>query len=277
MQKAIGYSLTGLTDEQCLFILYGHGANGKTTFLQVISRILAEYAMQTPTETLMVKGKGVISNDVARLKGTRFVIASEAEAGQQLAENLIKQMTGGDTLSARFLHQEYFDFKPTHKLFLGTNHKPVIRGTDHAIWRRIRLIPFEATIPESERDAKMTEKLFAEAEGILAWMVEGCRLWQSNGLGIPPAVKKATEGYRSEMDVIAQFIEDRCETGAEFSITNQDLYQAFSEWCSQNGEQIVTKKRLTQRLKELGYESAAKVGSSKKRGIKGLKLSIDYQ
>ncbi len=272
MQRAIGYSLTGITDEQCLFILHGFGANGKTTFLQAISEVMAEYAMQTPTETLLVKSKGAISNDVARLKGARFVTASEAEAEQRLAENLIKQMTGGDTISARFLHQEFFDFKPTHKLFLGTNHKPVIKGTDHAIWRRIRLIPFEVTISEAERDPKMTEKLLTETEGILAWAVEGCRQWYTEGLGIPPAVKKATEGYRSEMDMIAQFVEERCQVEEKLTITSHDLYQAFKDWCEQNGEQPVSKKLINLRLKEIGFKAASKIGPGKQRGLRGLAL-----
>jgi putative DNA primase/helicase len=137
LQRAIGYALTGETSEQCLFIFHGSGANGKSTFLQAISSILGDYAMSTPTETLLVKRRGAIPNDVARLKGARFVIACEADAENRLAESLIKQMTGGDTISARFLHQEWFDFDPTHKVFFGTNHKPVIRGTDYAIWRRV--------------------------------------------------------------------------------------------------------------------------------------------
>lgn len=269
MQRAIGYSLTGLADEQCLFILHGSGANGKTTFLQTISEIMADYAMQTPTETLLVKAKGAISNDVARLKGARFVIASEAEAEQRLAENLIKQMTGGDTISARFLHQEFFDFKPTHKMFLGTNHKPIINGTDYAIWRRIRLIPFEITIPETERDPKMLEKLRQEKEGILAWAVEGCLLWQAEGLGMPAAVKEATAGYRNEMDLILQFISDTCETGDNLQIPSKELYHALEEWCSSNGERQITRRRFIQRLKEMGYETV-RIGSDRKRGVKGL-------
>ncbi len=272
-QRAIGYSLTGLTDEQCLFILHGLGANGKTTFLQVVSEIMADYSMQTPTETLLVKGKGAIPNDVARLKGARFVTASEAEAGQRLAENLIKQMTGGDKISARFLHQEYFDIKPSHKLFLGTNHKPEIKGTDHAIWRRIRLIPFEVTIPETERDPKMLEKLLTEAVGILAWGVEGCRRWRTEGLVMPIAVKKATEGYRSEMDVIAQFVEECCETGERLTVASYELYKAFTEWCEINGEQPVSKKLLNLRLRGIGFE-AAKIGPQKQRGLKGLAICI---
>ena len=272
MQRAIGYSLTGLADEQCLFILHGSGANGKTTFLQTISEILSDYAMQTPTETLLVKAKGAISNDVARLKGARFVIASEAEAEQRLAENLIKQMTGGDTISARFLHQEFFDFKPTHKMFLGSNHKPIINGTDYAIWRRIRLIPFEITIPETERDPKMLEKLLQEKEGILAWAVEGCLRWQAEGLGMPAAVKEATAGYRNEMDVIEQFKSDCCETGDHLHVPSQELYQRFEDWCARNGEHQITRRRFTQRLKEMGFETV-RIGSDRKRGLKGLALS----
>ena len=271
MQRAVGYALTGSTIEQCLFILHGAGANGKTTFLQTVGEILADYAMQTPTETLLVKGKGAISNDVARLKGARFVTASEAEAEQRLAENLIKQMTGGDTLSARFLHQEYFDFKPTHKLFLGTNHKPVIKGTDHAIWRRIRLIPFEVTIPENERDPGLLDKLLGEAEGILAWAVEGCLRWRAGGLAAPAAVKRATDGYRSEMDVIARFIEDCCEQRSDSHTAGKDLFRAFEQWCSQNGEDPVTRNLFTRRLKESGFGDA-RTGPDRIRCIKGLVL-----
>jgi putative DNA primase/helicase len=134
------------------------------------------------------------------------------------------------------------------------------------------LIPFEVTIPEDERDPKLLEKLCDEAEGILAWAVEGCMKWRRHGLGMPPAVKKATDFYRTEMDKIAQFLEECCENGVNFSVTNQDLYHAFSEWCSQNGEQVVSKKFLTQRLKEMGYESGTKIGLQKQRGIKGLML-----
>ena len=274
MQRAIGYSLTGLADEQCLFILHGSGANGKSTFLQTISELLSDYAMQTPTETLLVKAKGAISNDVARLKGARFVIASEAEAEQRLAENLIKQMTGGDTISARFLHQEFFDFKPTHKMFLGTNHKPIINGTDYGIWRRIKLIPFEITIPETERDPKMLEKLLLEKEGILAWAVEGCLLWQAEGLGMPAAVKQATAGYREEMDVLSQFISETCKIGGQLQVPSKELFCAFEKWCSNNGEQPITHRKFTQRMKELGYETA-QIGSERKRGFKGLALCAE--
>lgn len=271
MQKAIGYALTGLADEQCLFILHGSGANGKSTFLQAISEIMADYAMQTPTETLLVKERGAINNDVARLKGARFVVSSEAEEGQRLAENLIKQMTGGDTICARFLHQEFFDFRPTHKIFLGTNHKPIIHGTDYAIWRRIKLVPFEITIPEEERDPKMLEKLLQEKKGILSWAVEGCLRWQKEGLGMPDAVKEATTGYRNEMDVLSQFISDTCKTSGDLQVPSQDLYNAFEKWCSSNGEQQITRRKFTQRLQDAGFETV-RIGSDRKRGLRGLAL-----
>ena len=231
LQRSVGYSLTGDTSEQCLLILHGSGANGKSTFLQTMSSVLGDYAMSTPTETLLVKQKGAIPNDVARLRGSRFVTASEAEAGQRLAENLIKQMTGEDTISARFLYQEIFDFKPTHKIFIGTNHKPDIRGTDYAIWRRIRLVPFEVTIPESERDKKLSQKLKEEAEGIFAWAVQGCILWQRHGLGEPEEVRTATDNYREEMDTQAEFIKDCCVLRADAKISRKDLFDAYVAWC----------------------------------------------
>ena len=159
LQKAVGYSLTGLTLEQVIFMLYGVGSNGKSTLLNIILELLADYGRQTGTETLLVKRGDQIPNGVARLAGSRFVSAVETESGRRLAEGLVKQMTGGDRMTARFLHHEFFEFQPTFKLWLAVNHKPRITGSDHAIWRRIRLIPFTLTVPESERDPDLTEKL----------------------------------------------------------------------------------------------------------------------
>ena len=190
LQRAVGYSLTGLTIEQCLFLLYGSGANGKTTLLEALRGILGNYAQQTPTETLLLRGNGGsgIPNDLARLRGARLVCATEIEDGHRLAESLVKQLTGGDTITARFLHREFFEFRPQFKLWIATNHKPMIRGTDYAIWRRIRLVPFEVQIPPEERDAELPAKLAAESTGILAWAVEGCLQWQKKGLDAPEAV-----------------------------------------------------------------------------------------
>jgi len=174
LQRAVGYALTGMTSEQVLFFLYGTGANGKSTFIETCRNLVGEYAQQADFDTFVPKENGHPRNDLARLAGARFVAAVEAAQGRQLAENVIKQATGGDTITARFLYREYFEFSPQFKLFLVANHKPVIIGTDEAIWRRIRLIPFTVTIPPEERDKQLLEKLQRELPGILAWAVRGC-------------------------------------------------------------------------------------------------------
>ena len=272
LQRAIGYALTGETSEQCLFIFHGSGANGKSTFLQAISSILGDYAMSTPTETLLVKRRGAIPNDVARLKGSRFVVACEADAENRLAESLIKQMTGGDTISARFLHQEWFDFDPTHKVFFGTNHKPVIRGTDYAIWRRIRLVPFEITIPEAERDKALPERLKEEADGIFAWAIQGCLYWQKRGLGAPEEVQEATASYRDEMDILADFLNDRCQERPETQVSSKELYDAYTGWCQDNGQEPIGQRAFVSALREKGFKQH-RIGGRGVRGWLGLELN----
>jgi len=233
LQKAIGYSLTGSTKEQVLFILYGTGANGKTTFISVIHSLLGDYAMNTPTETLLVKRGNGIPNDVARLRGARFVSANEAEHGKYLAEALVKQLTGGDKITARYLYGEYFDFDATCKFFVTVNHKPNIKGTDHAIWRRIRLIPFIVTIPPEKRDPSLTDKLKSELPGILNWALEGCKFWQEEGLEPPETVKSATKDYRVEMDLIGEFFTDCCIEDINAKTPFGDLYETYTIWCEE--------------------------------------------
>lgn len=184
LQRAMGYALTGSAKEQCLFLLYGVGANGKSTFLNVIGELAGDYGANTPAESLMVQQNSGVRNDIARLRGVRFVTAIETEDGQRLAESLVKSLTGGDTISARFLYGEFFDFTPQFKLFLAANHKPVIKGDDYAIWRRVRLVPFEVTVPEGEQDRDLPEKLRAELPGILNWAIEGCHEWIAQGCGL---------------------------------------------------------------------------------------------
>ena len=262
LQKAVGYSLTGSTREQVMLILHGAGANGKSTFLEAIACMMGnEYTQQTPTSTLMAKkGEGGIPNDIARLKGARFVSAVEAEEGQRLAESLVKQMTGGDRLTARFMRSEFFEFKPEFKLWLGTNHKPQIRGTDAAIWRRIRLIPFIVTIPPEDRDLDLPTKLRNELAGILAWAVEGCLLWQKEGLGMPVEVMAATDIYRTEMDAIGAFIEDACTIHADAKESVGDLYREYTAWAEENGERALNKRQLSQRLGERGFVNVRGTG-----------------
>jgi putative DNA primase/helicase len=253
VQRAAGYSATGDTSEQCMFIHHGPGANGKSTFQEAVSAALGDYAMRTPTETLLVKRAGGVPNDVARLKGARFVTASETEEGRRLAESLVKDLTGQDTISARFMWAEWFDFKPTHALHLSTNHKPEIRGTDAAIWRRIRLIPWAVTIPAAEQDKKLPEKLRGELPGILAWIVRGCSEWLREGLKAPEEVRQATKAYRAEMDVLAAFMADCCQRGGDEEEFAGELWGAWKRWCEETGEQVGTQKRFGGQLAERGF------------------------
>lgn len=254
VQRGAGYSATGDTSEQCLFLSHGGGNNGKSTFQEALGEVLGDYAMRAPTEMLMAKRSGGVPNDVARLKGQRFVTASETEEGRRLAESLVKDLTGQDTITARFMRAEFFDFKPTHKLWLATNHKPEIRGTDNAIWRRIRLIPWSVVVPPAERDRKLPEKLRTEAAGILAWVVRGCLEWRRGGLGEPEEVRNATASYRAEQDVLATFMEERCVVTPNASAPATPLYQAYKSWCEESGEKVETQKKFGMRLAERGFE-----------------------
>jgi len=273
LQRAVGYSLTGSTREQAWFLLHGPGANGKTTFLRVMTDLLGEYAAWTPTQTLLAKRGEHVENDLARLRGARLVAAVEAEGGRRLAEALVKQLTGGDAVTARFLYGEYFEFVPTFKLWFGTNHKPEIRGTDHAVWRRIRLIPFTVTIPEAEQDRELPEKLRTEFPGILSWAVQGCLQWQQQGLGVPEPVRKATADYREAMDIIGAFLDECCAVDPEARAGATDLYQAYVKWCEEGKERPESQQRFGEALTERGYPVDPKRHPVTKRKLRlGLRL-----
>jgi putative DNA primase/helicase len=268
VQRAIGYSLTGDTTEQALFIFWGTGSNGKTTLLNTAVTMLGGYALSTRPETFMVKSGEAIPNDVAQLKGARLVIAVEAEAGHRLAESLIKQATGGDPLTARFMRAEFFSFTPTFKIFLATNHRPAIRGTDHAIWRRVRLIPFTITIPDDQQDRHLTDKLRAEWPGILAWAVAGCLDWQQHGLGLPDEVRVATENYRVDMDVLGAFIRDKCVVGLGAQVAASDLYGAYKAWCDVSGEKVLAARTFGLHLRERGFTPIRAPHERRWRGLR---------
>lgn len=276
LYRAAGYSLTGSTREQCLMFLYGSGCNGKSTFMDLLMHVMGEYAMHTPTETLMVKGNNSsVPNDLARLKGARLVAATETEAGKRLAESLVKQLTGGDPITARFLHAEYFTFLPTFKLWLSGNHKPAIRGVDEGMWRRIQMVPFEVRIPEGEVDPDLKDKLRQEAPGILAWCVAGCLDWQQNRLEPPAAVQEATGGYRREMDTIGDFIEECIESASGEFLSSGDLYKAYRAWCEEHGEHVRSQKALSQEMVARGYFLTQQKNHSAKRGFEGITFSRD--
>src|SRR5262249_14786881 len=203
LQRVVGYTLTGSTREQCLFLCYGRTKTGKSTFLALIGGLLGPYGKQAETSTFLYKERDEVRNDLADLAGSRYVSAVETQKGRRLAEALVKRVTGGtDTIKARFLFHEYFEFRPQFKLFLGTNHKPVIQENDDAIWERIRLVPFAVHIPKEERDLNLDAHLRAELPGILTWAVQGCRAWQAQGLAEPDEVIQATHAYQAEQDVL---------------------------------------------------------------------------
>jgi putative DNA primase/helicase len=260
IQRAIGYSLTGDTSEQVLFIPYGTGANGKTTLLNLVHEILDDYALQTPTDTLVRKRERSATNDLARLRGARFVVATEVAEDGRLDEVMVKQVTGGDMVTARFLHKEFFQFRPECKIFLVTNHKPEIRGSDEGIWRRVMLIPFEVRIQEEDRDKHLPEKLRKELPGILAWAVRGCLAWQKDGLAPPEKVRAATADYRAESDWMSAFLEEKCvrKDGAETQAGK--LYGAFGTWWPPDEGDLPTQKQFGRRLRIAGLHNKKKGG-----------------
>jgi putative DNA primase/helicase len=254
-QRAYGYSATGNTSEDCLFILHGLGANGKSTELSIISKLLGQYANIAQFDSFTVKKNEGVRDDLADLAGARCVSASEGESRRQLAEGLIKQLTGGDYIKARHLYGRQFQFKPAFKLWLATNHKPGIKGTDEGIWRRIKFIPYNVTIPPEKRDKRLREKLEGELSGILNWIVEGCRQWLEVGLMESPEVTAATKSYREESDVLAEFIGARCAIDPLYSESAAALYSAFEAWCRNNGEEPPSSTVFGKMLADRNYNS----------------------
>ena len=281
LQRVLGYCLTASTREQCLFVLHGAGSNGKSTFLDTVRHVLGDYVVHTRAETFVVKeGSGGVPNDVAALRGARVVTASEIKQGARLDESLIKEMTGDAAMTARFMRAEFFTFEPTWKVLWALNHRPVIRGTDMGIWRRMRLIPFEVSIPDEEKDRDLGNKLKVERDGILAWMIAGCEMWQQIGLAPPERVLLATKEYREDMDILKDFLEERCDVGEGCGVSNTELYSAFTSWAEANGEREKSQRWFSQALHDRGFRQDP--SRSLGRRWKGLALkrapvSQDYQ
>lgn len=254
LRRAAGYALTGVTHEDCLFFLYGDGRNGKSKFLDAIQFIMGDYAQTTRAETFLEnKFGGGIPNDLAALAGVRYAPTDETGEGKKFAEALIKKVTGGGAMQARFLHSEFFNFTPQFKLFMASNYKPVITGQDVAIWERIHLIPFTVYIPPEERDKELGRKLEREAPGILQWAIEGCLEWQRIGLAAPDAVRMATERYKDEMDRLRDFVNDECVITESASVGITQLWKVYEEWCEVNGEKYPMNRRaFKQQLEKYG-------------------------
>ncbi len=263
IQKSVGYSLTGSNREQCAYFLYGIGNNGKSTFLDTISDLLGSYSANAQPETIMMKkfGDGGALSDIARLKSARFVTSEEPTEGVRLNEGLLKQLTGGSKITCRFLYADEFEYTPEFKIWIATNHKPVIRGTDFGIWRRIKLIPFEVNIPAEKVDKNLKYRLRKEFPQILKWAVDGCRMWMEEGIDEPACVKDAVKEYKQEMDLLAGFLEQCIEIDytEKNKIPAMDLFRAYSKWAKDNHEYEMSSKKffteISKKLPEKGRDS----------------------
>lgn len=246
LQRFIGYSLTGVIAEHVFIVNYGSGRNGKGVFTNALLEALGDYARAMPTELLMAKQGDAHPTERSELLGVRMAVASETEEGKALNVALVKQLTGGDCISARRMHKDFFTFMPTHKLMLSTNHKPRIKETKDAIWDRVRLVPWGVKFPDGDprQDPGLKYKLRAELPGILRWAVEGCLAWQRTGLAAPASVRAATDEYRADEDPIGSFVDEVCVTGAGASCTVRELREAYEKWCEEQGDKYPLSPRV---------------------------------
>ena len=254
IQRAVGYSLTGSTREQMVFFLWGTGANGKSTFLEVLRALIGDYASSTAASTFMASKDQTVRNDLAGLRSARFVSASETSEGGILDEALIKQLSGDEMISARFLYSEYFEYRPQYKIWLATNHKPIIKQQTHAIWRRIALVPFTVKIPDEEQDKGLGLALLQELPGVLNWALAGCRDWLEHGLQRPAQVLAATDSYRQEMDSLGGFISEHCNLGKFRFVEASKLYDAYVRWAESTNERTASQQKFGRQMRERGFE-----------------------
>jgi putative DNA primase/helicase len=281
LQRAAGYSLTGSVREEVLFFVHGPAASGKSTFLESLKASFGDYARVADFETFLQRREvGTIRNDIAELAGRRLVVSIEVDEGKRLAEGLVKMLTGGDTVRARFLYQEAFEFPPQFKLWLAANHAPKVRDDDNGIWRRILRIPFERVVPKEQRNPGLKTRLKDPVESgpaILAWAVEGCLRWQESGLSVPKVVEDATEQYRLGMDPLREFVEDQCIVDTDAWVTTGRLRSAYEDWCRANGERHPLGPRaFNERLRSRGCSSALrKIGGTVTRGWQGIGLRAE--
>ncbi len=274
LQRVIGYCLTGSTREHALFFLHGTGANGKSVFLSTIAGLLGDYATSAPPSAFTASSTEQHPTDVAGLRGARFVTATETEEGRCWAEAKIKNLTGGDCVKARFMRQDFFEYVPQFKLVVAGNHKPGLRSVDDAIRRRLHLIPFAVSIGAQERDLDLAEKLKLEYTGILRWAVEGCLMWQREGLNSATVVRDATDNYFAAEDAIGRWIEDRCSLGRGYWVAGASLFANWQQWCDQTAESPGTQKRFTQGMQARGFQSE-RTGGNGTRGFVGIALRDD--
>ena len=272
LQRAVGYSLTGHTSEEVLFFAHGPTATGKSSKLEAIRAVLGDYAATADFETFLKRhGDAGIRNDVARLSGARLVVSVEVDDGKQLAEGLLKLLTGGDTVAARFLYRETFEFTPVFKLWLAANDRPKVNADDAAMWRRILQLPFVNVIPEAERDERIKIALRTDPgvqSAILAWAVRGCLEWRHRGLDVPDCVRDYTAEYRAEMDPLRDWLEDTCTVDPSAWESTRRLRESYEAWCDTNGERAVNPKKFGSLLETKGHASEKRGGDRGRRGIR---------
>ncbi len=261
LQRLLGYALTGSIQEHVMAFLYGTGANGKSVLLSTVSGIMGDYHRTAPIEAFTVTSGDRHPTEIAMLRGARLVTAVETEEGRRWAESRIKALTGGDPVTARFMHQDFFEFQPQFKLLIAGNHKPSLRSVDEAIRRRLHLVPFTVTIPIEERDKELPERLKDEWPGVLEWLIEGAVEWNENGLQPPQAVRSATEDYLVAEDALATWIEERTHVGPSYCDGSGNLFRSWRHWCEGAGEQPGSQKRFSENLQARGYV--------KEKGAKG--------
>jgi len=270
IQRALGYCLTGSVQEQVMFLCHGGGSNGKTTFVRVVQHVLADYATQIDSSILMTNKGEQHPTGLTDLKGKRFTGAAESDRGRQLAEAMIKQLTGDDIITARRMRKDFIRFMPTHKLWLLVNHKPIIKGNDEGIWRRLMYVPFTVTIQEEKKDRDLIAKLQKEADGILRWMVEGCLQWQQQGLNPPRIVQEEVENYRDDMDLLKDFFEDVCTVAPGLRVTKRDLFEAYKDWCEPLNNKAGNIKYFGRLMMERGFKGEV----TKVKDAAGLRRSV---
>lgn len=263
LRRTAGYALTGTSREHVLLFHHGDGQNGKSTYAKTLGEMMGEYCVAAPRSLLIARpGAEPHLAEMARLYGARLAFCAEVQENQSLDEAKIKDLTGGDVISVRRMNENPWDMTPTHTLSVHGNHKPVIKGTDGGIWRRIKLIPWLATVEPGKADTALPEKLKRELPGILAWAVRGCLEWQKNGIGEPPAVQDATAEFRIESDFFGEFARSRCVLEVDATIARSKLRKEYEDWCNEVGTQPVGPRRIAERLRKLGASRTSVRGLS---------------
>jgi putative DNA primase/helicase len=273
VQKLAGLSVSGITDEQVLIFLYGLGANGKSTFVNTLHKIMDSYGIAINIEAFLRKSDiGGTTPYLVNLLNKRFVTATEIPEGRRLNESLIKQLSGQDDISVNPKYEKAYSFSPTHKLWIVGNHKPQVRDDSYGFWRRLKVIPFEIKIPEEEQRPMsiIIQDFLEEAPGILNWLVEGFQKWVIEGLNDPIQVKDATKEYQSEQDLLQQFLDEECDLNSDIRIPKKDLLEKFNNWLLSSGEEKYTTSKLTRQL--IGKDIGIKVGGDGKKYYLGLGL-----